>query len=270
MIPVSELLQFSHAELMRFLLILARVSPLLMVAPIFGSNLVPPQVRIFMAIVLTVLLLPVVRMPLAAGVTSTVFHLALGVGFELLLGLLVAFMALLLFAGAQIAGQLVDIQMGFGMANVIDPMTSAQVTLIGQLHYLAALFVFLLMAGHHLLLHGLAETFNVAPLGAPFLGAKLGGVLPLALVFERGGRLMFILAAQIAGPAMTALFLSNLAMGLTSRMLPQMNIFIVGLPLNVFIGMISLAASLSIFTAIWRGTLVDLQGQFADLTRALQ
>lgn len=249
---------------------LARLSPLLIAAPVFGSNLVPAQVRIFMAIVLTVLLLPVVRTPLAAGVETSAFHLAMAVGFELLLGFVIAYLALLLFAAAQFAGQLIDIQMGFGMANVIDPMTSAQVTLVGQLQYLAALFVFLLMDGHHLLLYGFSATFNVAPLGAPFSGAMDGGALPLALVVERGGRLMFILAAQIAGPAMTALFLSNLAMGLTSRMLPQMNIFIVGLPLNVFIGMISLAASLSIFTAIWRTTLTGFQGQLGDVVRALQ
>lgn len=268
MIHLSELIQFSHGELVRFLLILARVSPLMVAAPVFGSDLVPARVRLFLALLVTVVLLPVVRVPVAASVGSSVFSLALAVGLELLLGLVLAYVALLLFAAAQFAGQLIDISIGFGMANVIDPLTSAQVTLIGQLQYLAALFVFLMMDGHHLLLHGLAGTFEVAPLGQPLSGAATTA-LPLAVVVERGGRMMFLLAAQIAGPTMTAVFLSNLAMGLTSRMLPQMNIFLVGLPLNIFIGLLSLAASLSIFTSVWRGAMSDLQGQLGGLVGAL-
>ena len=268
MIQLAELIQLSHAELLRFLMILARVSPLMVVAPIFGSDLVPGRVRIFMAIVVTILLMPVVRVPLSAEAGRSVFSLALAVGLELLLGLVLAYAALLLFSAAQFAGQLIDISIGFGMANVIDPVTSAQVTLVGQLQYLAALFVFLLMDGHHLLLHGLAGTFEVAPLGAPFAGDG-ATVVPFTIIVERGAKMMFLLAAQIAGPAITAVFLANLAMGLTSRMLPQMNIFLVGLPLNILIGLISLAASLSIFTAVWRGAISDLEQQLAGIVGAL-
>ncbi len=262
---MTQLLEFSQSELMRFLLILARVSPLMITAPIWGSQLVPGQVRVFIAVLITGLLLPVVRGPLPADLTYSVYPLLFAVSLELLLGFLLAYIALLLFAAAQFGGQLVDIQIGFGLANVIDPMTSAQVTLIGQLHYLAALLVFLLLDGHHLLLRGLAETFNVAPLGRP-----LPSELPLLLVVKRGGRLMFLLAAQIAAPALTAIFMTNVALGLTSRMLPQMNIFLVGLPLNIFVGLLALAASLSLFTAIWRGALVGLQGQLSQLITALR
>jgi len=264
---MSALFAASQAELLRYLLIVVRISPLLIMAPIWGSPLVPAQVRVFIVLIVAGLLLPVVRGPLPPGIGDSVFLLALAVAQELLLGFLVAYAALLMFAGAQLAGQLVDVQVGFGIANVIDPLSSAQVTLLGQVQYLAALLVFLLLDGHHLLLTGLAATFGPAPLGAPF-AAGMGP--PLLLVVQRGGRILFVLAAQIAAPALTALFLTNFALGLVSRMLPQMNIFLVGLPVNVFVGLLALAASLSIFTTVWRGAVDGLGGQLAGLVATLR
>lgn len=264
---MNALFAFSQAELIRFILIVTRVSPLMMTAPIWGSPVVPPQIRVFITLMVSALLLPVVRGPLPPGIGDSVFVLALAAAQEMLLGFLLAYLALLMFAAAQFAGQLVDIQVGFGIANVIDPLSSAQVTLLGQVQYLAALFVFLLLDGHHLLLAGLAGTFGAAPLGAPLSGA---GAAPFLFVVQRGGRLMFVLAAQIAAPALTALFLTNFALGLISRTLPQMNIFLVGMPVNIFVGLLALAASLSIFTAVWRGAIGDLEGQIAGLTATLR
>lgn len=261
---MAALFEFSQSELTRFLLILARVSPLMMTAPIWGSPMVPAQVRTFIAVLVSGLLLPAVRGPLPAGLSGDVMPLTMAVAWELLVGFLIAYLAQLMFAAAQLAGQMIDIQMGFGMANVIDPMTSAQVTLIGQLQYLSALLVFLLLDGHHLLLRGLAETFAVAPLGRPLLSAD-----PLKLVVAQGGAMMFNLAFRIAAPALTALFLANLAMGMVSRMLPQINIFLVGMPVNVGVGLIALAASLTVFTAVWRGAIGDLTAQLAALKASL-
>ena len=262
---MERLFEYSQTELLRYLLILARVSPLFMIGPVWGSPMVPAQVRILMTALVSGLLLPVTRGPLPAGLGESVFALALAVGFELLLGLVLAYMALILFSAAQFAGQLMDIQVGFGVANVYDPLTSAQVTLIGQLQYLAALFVFLLLDGHHLLLRGLAGTFAAAPLGHPFTTA-----LPLMTLVERGGRMLFLLAAQIAAPALTALFLTNFAMGLVSRMLPQINIFLVGLPVNVIAGLLAIAASLSLLPSIWRGAIAGLEGSLASVLSSVR
>lgn len=255
-----------ETEMLRYLMILARISPLMVTAPLWGSPLVPPQVRGFLAMLIAALLLPVTRQPLPPGLAATPFSLAFAAGQELLLGFIVAELALLVFAAAQFAGQLADIQVGFGIANVLDPLTSAQVTLIGQLQYLGALLVFLLLDGHHLLLRGLADTFNVAPPGQPVAALSA----PLTLVIERGGRLMFILAAQISAPVLTALFLTNFALGLVARMLPQMNLFLVGMPINVAVGLFALAASFPLFVGVWRGAILALHDQFGLLLTALK
>jgi flagellar biosynthetic protein FliR len=261
---VNALLDVSQAEALRFGLIVARVTPLFVMAPVWGSPLVPAQLRIFIALGVSALLVPVVRTPLPAGVLTSAAALAFAVATELLVGFLIAYAALLVFAAAQLAGQLMDVQMGFGIANVIDPITSAQVTVVGQLQYVAALFVFLLLDGHHLLLTGLADTFAAAPLGRP-----LSGAAPLALIVERGGTLLFVLAVRIAAPVLTALFLVNLAMGLASRMLPQMNLFLVGMPLNVAVGLAVLAAGLPLFSLVWRGAILELGTELGDLARLM-
>jgi len=263
---MERLFAAGQDELLRFLLILARVSPLMVTAPLWGSPLVPAQVRVYLALLVAALLLPVTRGALPPELAASPWTLALAVGQELVVGFLVAELALLVFAAAQFAGQLADIQVGFGIANVIDPMTSTQVTLIGQLQYLAALLVFLLLDGHHLLLRALAETFTAAPPGRPLAAFAA----PLTVVIERGGRLLFVLAAQIAAPVLTALFLVNFSMALVSRMLPQMNLFLVGMPINVAVGLFALAAGFPLFTGVWRGAILALRDQYGLLMGALR
>ena len=262
---MERLLEFSQTELLRYMLIVCRVSPLMIVGPFWGSPLVPGQVRIYLALLVSALLLPVVRAPIPPDAATSMVALLFSVASELLLGFIFAYMAVLLFAAVQMAGQLVDIQVGFGIANVFDPVSGAQVTLIGQVLYMSAIFVFILLDGHHLMMRGLAESFAVAPPGHPFSGME-----PIQLLVERGGSLLFILAAQVAAPAMTALFLVNLAMGLVSRVLPQINIFLVGLPLNVGVGLLVLAASMSVFPSIMRYAISGLAGQMAALNMAIR
>ena len=262
---MERLLEFSQTEVLRFLLIVCRVSPLMIIGPFWGSPLVPGQVRIYLALLVSALLIPVVRAPIPPDAATSMVALVLAVASELLLGFVIAFMAVLLFAAVQMAGQLVDIQVGFEIANVFDPVSGAQVTLIGQVLYMAAIFVFILLDGHHMMMKGLVDTFTVAPPGHPF-----SGIAPIQMLVERGGSLLFILATQIAAPAMTALFLVNLAMGLVSRVLPQINIFLVGLPLNVGIGLLVLAASMSIFPSVMRYAISGLAGQMAALNMAIR
>lgn len=261
---MRSLLALAEPAVLRFALIAARLSPLMMAAPVWGSPLVPRQVRVYLVVLLAAVLFPVVPGSLPADLSASVWSLALAVAREMLIGFLVAYAAVLLFAGAQLAGQLIDIQIGFGVANVLDPLTSAQVTLVGQLQYMLALMVFILLDGHHLLLRGLADTFTVAPLGHP-----LAGIDSLALFVNRSARLMFVAGAQIAAPALTALFLTNFALGLTARMLPQMNIFMVGMPVNVGVGLLIFALGLTLFPAVWAGSQASLAELYRGLNRAL-
>lgn len=230
-------------------LMLVRVSVLFSVAPILGNASIPVQVKAACALVITLLL----YMAFKAGhagtypVPGNIFELAGAVAGEAFAGLIVGYTAFLLFSGVEMAGEIVDIQVGFGLVNVIDPSGGAQVSILGQFYYIVAMLFFLAIDGHHALLKAVGDSFGVLPPGSIiwFKQAAHAGPL-LAQFFTR----LFGIALQVAAPSIAVLFLTNLSMGLLARTMPQMNVFIVGMPMNVIIGMIITLLSLKLLAIV--------------------
>jgi flagellar biosynthetic protein FliR len=138
----------------------------------------------------------------------------------------------------QLGGQLAGTQMGFGLVNLIDPQSNAHVTVIAEWQQLIALLVFLALDVHHVLLRALVESFHAAPPGAVALTA-IGVQGAVALSGE-----LFGLGVRIAAPVMIALLMSNGALGVLARTIPQLNVFVVGFPVHVGVGLVMLGASL--------------------------
>lgn len=236
------------------LLVLARIAGLVVAAPVFGHLLVPPRVRAVLALALAAVLTPLVPPP--PELPRDLWALAGAMATESMLGTLIGLVAQFVFAGVQLGGQIAGMQMGFGLANLIDPQSQAQVTIVAQWEALLALLVFLALDVHHLLLRALLESFRTAPPGTVGLGALgLRGAVSLA------GDL-FSVGVRIAAPVLVALLLTNAALGVLSRTIPQVNVFVVGFPLNVGVGLIMLGASLP-----WSFRLIA--GRFGALEPAL-
>jgi len=224
-------------DLTTFLLVLARIAGLVLAAPVFGHLLVPVRVRAGLAMVLAAALAPAVA-PGPAAAPATLAALAGALALESALGVLLGLVAQLVFAGVQLGGQIAGIQMGFGIVNLIDPQSNAQVTIIAEWQQLLALLVFLVLDVHHLLLRALLESFRSAPPGALAVTALgLRGAVGLAAE-------LFTLGVRIAAPVLIALLLTNGALGVLARTIPQLNVFVVGFPVNVGVGLIVLGASL--------------------------
>lgn len=224
-----------------FLLILLRVSALLMVAPIFGHRLFLARAKVGLAFMISLIVFPLVAEQ-GLQVPESFFPYAFMMVGEVIMGLILGFVVLLLFIGIQFAGQLAGLQMGFGIVNVIDPQSSEQVSIIGQfLNILAILFV-LTIDGHHMILRGLVSSFEVVPLGG---GIELKGVLLQKIVTLSSE--VFIIALKISTPVLIALFMISVAMGILARTVPQMNVFIVGFPVQLGVGLAVLTASLPLF-----------------------
>jgi flagellar biosynthesis protein FliR len=130
-----------------------------------------------------------------------------------------------------------DIQLGFGVAGLIDPTTRNQAPLLGTILNMTAVLTFFLIGGHRLLLKGLAFSLQQIPPGSAFKGVPLAQVLA-----QFGG--MFTYAALLAAPVMTVVLLVDIAMAMMARTMPQMNVFIIGLPLKILVGLTVLAISL--------------------------
>ena len=234
-----------------------RLVALCTVAPVFGSREIPAPARIGLALLLALVVHPVVAQTLAP-MPDGLFPLVAVVFRETLIGLALGTLVSLLFSAATVAGDLMDVQMGFGMAAIFNPALGAQTAMMGQFLYRYTLVVFLLLNGHHLLLDGVVSSFTAlpgdrfAPLGDPTAGLRLVGDLATTILAS---------GLRIAAPAVATLLIVDVALALVSRAAPQVNVFLLGMPIKVVVGLLVFVAALGLTTTV-------LQNYSADAPRA--
>lgn len=222
-----------------FLLILTRISSFMIVAPLFGARNIPTSAKAGFSFLLSLILLPVVKSDINVPPNLiTFFSLVVK---EIFVGITLAFASLLIFAIVQFAGYLIDMHMGFAIMNIIDPNAPAQVTTIGQISYLIAFLLFLIINGHHLVLQAFFQSFEIIPLTAGLFSPQLTENFILLT-----GRI-FTIGLKIALPAIGIIFIAELSMGIIARTIPQINIFLVGFPLRIGLGLFIVGASIPFF-----------------------
>jgi flagellar biosynthesis protein FliR len=243
----------SADTLVVFLLILTRVGGLVLTAPVLSQSRIPPMVKGALSVVVAMVLLPVVPPPLARdpGLPTLVGWLVL----EALVGSLLGLAASLIFAGVATGGQMVGFQMGLTYAGAVDPQFNSQMSPVAELLNLAGLLLFLLLDGHHHLIRALAYSYKLAPVGA----FHLTEVRIDRLIAASGA--LFVLALQVASPIIILLLLTDLALSLLSRLVPQMNIFVVGAPAKIGVGLIMLTLSMPLFGSLLTAIFSDLDRQ---------
>ncbi len=240
-----------------FILVWVRTSSLMLATPwVFGQRGVPALARLGLGGLVAALLWPVAVGPAErwlqqAAATSgqgwTAW--AAAVGAEAVAGLVMAFGVNTLFSAVLLAGQLVDLPMGFSVVNVIDPTLEEQAPLIGQFHMILATLVFFGVGGHHALLTALAESLRLLPPGAI---ASRGELLDAALgAYSQA----FVLGLRIAAPVMAAMFVADVALAVVARAVPQMNVFVVGFPVKILLGFAALLVAMPAVVAWFGGTL---------------
>lgn len=236
--PETALLNWTLTQILSMAIILTRVAPLLFFMPVIGSPNIPFQVKILLALIITLILLPVVQVNpnLLNGPPLGFILLVLA---EILLGATLALFARFVFAATEIAGQMVGIQMGMGMAGVMDPQFGSQISLVGFLWNIAAILIFLGINGHHMFFSTLVESFAwLKPGAATLTRPTFEGIM-------QGASHMFVLAVKIMAPAGAVLFFTHVAMGIVAKTVPQIPIMIVGLPLTIAVGLIFAGLSLT-------------------------
>src|SRR5690554_3397434 len=218
---------FEPAQLQQFLFVLMRVTAMLMALPLFGGPGVPVHLKVGLGALTALLLLPVVD---PAPAVAHLGDLLVIIAQEVFVGLSMGFVVALMFFALQVAGHLMDMPIGFGMVNVLDPHFGGQIPILGQFYNALATLIFFTINGHHGLLRALAASYNVIPLG----GAAWHGGLVAVIVQAVGG--MFALGVRIAAPVIAAAFLTDVALGIVSRAVPQINVFITGYPIKIAVG----------------------------------
>ena len=238
-----------------FGLVLARVSGLLIVAPIFGAQQLPAHSKLGLALVLSLIFTP-----LQAGRASLIppgdITYAILVGREALIGLSVGFAVALIFTGVQMGSRLVGVQMGFGLGGVLDPTSGADSGVLDAFYSVLATVIFLTANGHHAVLTALARTFDLSPIADAGLPA-IDPIQVMALIQQ-----VFVIALRIALPVTGALLLADVGLGMIGRAAPQMQVMVVGAPVKVTVGTMLLAASTPI-------TVMLMQAVFRNIGRSV-
>ena len=236
----AEFLSWITSNYKIFLLVLLRVSTLLFLMPVFSSRTIPAAVKAAMSLILALLLTPVVPVSADLFPKSGTGMLLITAG-ELFTAMTLALCLRMVFAGLQIAGQMVGIQMGLSVANVMDPQSGIQSVIVSQFAYMIALLLFLAAGGHHAVLRVLKESFEVLPPGHLALSKSLYNII-MAMGHE-----MFILSIKLMAPVMGILLLSQVALGILAKLVPQINMLIVSFNLNVALGLFFFGLTLQFF-----------------------
>ncbi|MCJ8167937.1 flagellar biosynthetic protein FliR [Atopomonas sediminilitoris] len=235
----------------QFLLPLFRLASLFMTMPIIGTQLVPMRVRLYLALSFTVLIAPTLP-PMPVVDALSVPNIML-IAEQILVGASMGFFLQLFFHIFVVAGQLIAMQMGLGFASMVDPSNGVSVPVLSQFLLLLVTLLFLSMNGHLVVFEVLVNSFTTLP---------VGNALVLEHFWELAGRLSWVLGAGvlIALPAVTALLIVNLAFGVMTRAAPQLNIFSIGFPMTLVLGLVIFWISIS-----------DMLGQYQVLaSEALQ
>ena len=228
--------------LILFTLVFARVGGLVMTAPIFGAGgAVPARVRVLLTAALTLLVVPVLWQGPIARIDNPAQYFVL-LGGEAIVGACLGLGILILVHGMTMVGAVISHASGLSIAETFDPVLEENTPQFSRLLFLLAVCVFFLLGGHRVAMAGLLDTFRTIPPGS--------GVLPgsLAEGFSTLAGQSFSLGIRAAAPALTALLLATLILGLIGRTLPQMNVLALGFGLNSLLAFAALAVTLGVAT----------------------
>jgi len=244
-----------------FLLILVRMSSIFVITPVFGRSELPAYLKIGLAFFCSYTMLP-----LLGNVSveyTNLFSFSAIVAKEFLVGIVIGYVSFLVFSALFMAGMLIDTQIGFGMVHVLDPTTHSQVPLTGNFIYILTTMLLLAMDGHHVLLSALYKSYSILPInGFEFTEAMVNNI---TTIFSD----VFLIGFKISIPIFAAMLLSEVSLGILSRTVPQMNVFVVGMPMKIGIGLITLYLMLPIFIQIMTVTFDRMYGYIYLIIRSM-
>lgn len=242
-----------------WLMVLFRLLGIFVMAPLLGSLLIPARIKVFWAVAMSLCIYPVLldRQPTAAMIGPfldsgfSLGSLATMVALETALGLLLGLGATLPLVGLQMAGMIVDQQIGLGLAGVFNPDLNEESGAVAQFYFILAMWIFLILGGHRVMISALLASFERVPLGGMVID---GHVLDLLVGLLSS---MFELALRVAAPLLCLIFLETVAIGFIARTVPQLNILSVGFPLRILAGLGILIVALSTHAEVFARAVHD-------------
>jgi flagellar biosynthetic protein FliR len=260
-VPLSFESILPHAPV--FALVMARLTGMFLLAPIFSSVLIPRQARVMLVLSLAMCIYPALDHSRSLGLRLDVFELLPVMAGELLVGAVIGLLTLLPMMAVQLSGLIMGQQMGLGLAQVVNPATDIEGDNIGQMLFLGTMALFLQIDGLELLFGALVETFHRVPPGGMSMSLApvdlIGGVLSSA----------YVVATRVALPVLAILTLESASMALLMKTVPSINIMTVGFPIRVLLGLIVLVAGLATIGRVMEDDLMNAMDTLLQWARSL-
>jgi flagellar biosynthesis protein FliR len=253
---------FTEQQILLFFLILVRFVSMLASAPVFSIKGIPNLLKIGIAGLLALLVFPMVERITPELELNFVRAITLIAG-EILTGVTIGIVINFLFAGIEMAGEYVGLDMGLSMAQEFDPLFDQQISVIARMNNILAMLIFVLIDGHHFLIEAVVYSFRLLPIGTWNMTS-----LALTKIMHISASVLAI-GVKIAAPAMVTLFLTSVAMGITARAVPQMNIFFVGFPLRISAGFMSLMLAFPLFFYVFNKLLGSFESDILYLMKVM-
>jgi len=244
-----------------FLLIFVRMTGLFVVSPVFGRQNIPVYFKVgfsFLTAILMTYTVPAPDLSPYAGIAAFIFLIAK----EFLIGLVLGYISYLIITAIYLAGQMIDMHIGFGMVSVYDPMSNIQIPVTANFYFILTMIIFLAIDGHHLLIYTLTDSFTMLPLNSTL-------TIDSALLdfFLKVFTSVFVIAFKIAAPVTAAVLIADVSLGVIAKAVPQVNVFVVGMPLKILLGLLIIFFTLTAFRNIVH---VLMGGMYDEMIRFME
>ena len=257
---MSQTLQIALPQFQVFMVILVRVGGILAAWPILGSTIIPVQIKVGLVVTLSIVLFPVIHL---SAVPADAFALTAGMGAEFLVGLVIGLAVRFVFAGIELAGELIGSQMGLSFMQLFDPTTSHQTPVVSQVQTVLASLIFLALNAHVTVVRVIAESFQLIP---PFGARASAALVDEVLRLSHG---LFVLAVKLAAPVLAVVLLVNLGLAIMGRSVPQLNVFVTSFPITIAVGLCVMGAALPYGTGLLEFEFSRLYETVYDLMRVM-
>lgn len=234
---MDDLLSLILNKYQLFLLIAVRTSGIFIFSPFFSSQNIPNTMKVGLTFSISLILASIIpyELSLSNGALSIIILK------ELSVGILIGFISYAIFSAFYVMGQIIDMKIGFGMVNVIDPQNRVQVPLMGNFYYTLSFLLLLGINGHHHIISALKDSYSYIPIGN--FKFSEGTMNLLVNILSKS----FELGFKLSMPIVAIVFLTDIILGILSKTIPQMNVFVVGMPLKILIGLLIILISIPMF-----------------------
>jgi len=258
-----DFINYSSDKIIILLLLIIRTSGLFITAPVIGDRSIPTLIKIGLVLLFSLILMPNIPNLNEFPQVNSLWQLAGLAMNEMLIGFIIGLFYKFIFIGVLTGGSIIGYQIGFMFAQTFDANLSNQVSIIGRFWYVLAILFFLSINGHHLIINALAESYTVIPLGNATVGGSAGEMIIKYSAY------IFVIALKVASPVIITLFLVDVALGTIAKTMPTMNVFFVGFPIKIGVGLVVMAMSLPLFTYVLEKALGYMDSELRVLLYAM-